>query len=203
MRTILGSTDMDDLKSFFTLASMLVTDPRSAALIVLLVTAAVIDVRSYRIPNWLTYSGTLFGLAYSAFVPFWPHHAFLWALGGCALGMVILFPMWMLRILGAGDVKLMAMAGALLGVDGVLTAMAGSLITGGVFALMFALRHRKLGQLFGNLGRIVHETGVAAVSGNPGGMVATKFDSVGKLPYGTAIAAGTIGTVVARHFGYL
>jgi prepilin peptidase CpaA len=194
---------MEELKSFLILAGMLVTDPRTVVLFVLLVVAAVIDVRSYRIPNWLTCSGAAFGLVYSTFVPFWPHHAFLWSLEGYGLGLGLLFPMWMLRILGAGDVKLMAMCGALLGVDALLVALAGSLIAGGLFAVAFSLRRGQLRRMLGNVLHVVQVTGAAGMAGVPGAAALSGFESVGKLPYSVAIAAGTIVTVVARHFGYL
>ena len=60
----------NELGAFFALAIMLVTDPRNVALFVLLVAAAVADVRHQRIPNRLTLGGLAFGLAYSTVEPF-------------------------------------------------------------------------------------------------------------------------------------
>jgi prepilin peptidase CpaA len=194
---------MSERQALFELAVMLVTDPRTVILFALLITAAAIDVRRHRIPNWLTVSGLVFALGYSAFVPFYLQHGFLWSLGGAAAGFGVFFPMWLLRILGAGDVKLMAMAGALLGAQGVWPAVAGSLIAGGLFAILFALRRGRLGALLGNVGRLLHAGSVAVAAGMPLHPATTGWQSVGRLPFGLAIAAGTLCTVVAGQFGFL
>lgn len=191
---------MNDSNAVLELAAMLATDPRTVVLFGMLVCAATIDVRSRRIPNWLTLPGTAFALLYSAFVPFWGEHGFLWSLGGCLLALLILFPLWMLGILGAGDVKLMAAAGALLGLDAILPAMAGSLIVGGMLALGFALRHRVLGPMLANVGRVVYLGSIALATRTPLRGATQGWASVGKLPFGLAIAGGTIATVLVRHF---
>ena len=58
-------------------------------LVILVIAAAVIDMRSLRIPNWLTVSGMLLGLACNTALgsPFYT--GFLCALGGLATGFVI------------------------------------------------------------------------------------------------------------------
>ena len=194
---------MGELKDFLELASLMVTEPRSGVLLALLVTAAVIDVRRHRIPNWLTLSGTAFGLLYSAVVPFYMHHGFLWSLGGWAIGFGLLFPCWLMRIMGAGDVKLMAMAGALLGVTGVIPAILASFIAGGVLAVGYSIRHGRLRDMLGNVGRVLHLGSVAALCGMPMQMATTGWQSVGKMPFGLAIASGTIVAVVATNFNLL
>jgi prepilin peptidase CpaA len=195
---------MDELKAFLELAVMLVTDPRTVVLFCLLTYAAVIDVRSHRIPNRLVLSGLGFGFIYSAFVPFWGEHGFMWALGGAAIGFGVFFPLWLLRMMGAGDVKLLAMVGSLLGVDAIQTALVGTLAAGGMFALAFSLRHRKAGQMLANIGRMFRQGSVAVVMGAPvSSAAASGWQSVGKLAFAVPIAVGTIGTVVARHFGFL
>jgi prepilin peptidase CpaA len=195
--------EMGNLKELLEFTSLLFTDPRSLVLIVLLVTAATIDVRSHRIPNWLTLSGTVFGLAYSAFVPFYMHHGFLWSLGGWAVGFAFLFPLWMMRIMGAGDVKLMAMSGALLGLGGIYEALLFSFIAGGALAIGFAVWHGKLRPMLGNVGRVMRVGSIAMALGMPARMALSGWESIGKLPFGLAIASGTITAVVATHFGLI
>jgi prepilin peptidase CpaA len=195
--------EMTELDAFLELTRMLVTDPRRVVLFTLLVVAAVSDVRRQRIPNWLTLSGLAFGLLYSAFVPFWGQHGFLWALGGAGIGFGVLFPMWLLRVTGAGDVKLMAMAGALLGLQAIPLALVGSLAAGGVCAVLFAVRHGNLRTMLGNVLRIVHLGGIAVAAGMPVRMATAAPGSVGRLPYAVPIALGTITTVVAAHYGFL
>lgn len=195
--------NMGNLKDFLELSSLMFTEPRSAVLLTLLVTAAVIDVRRHRIPNWLTLSGAAFGLLYSAIVPFFMQHGFLWSLGGLGIGFGLLFPFYLMRIMGAGDVKLMAMAGALLGVTGVLPAILISFIAGGVLALGYAIRHGRLRAMLSNVGHVLHLGSVAALSGMPVGVAREGWVSVGKMPFGLAIASGTVVTVVASNFNLL
>jgi prepilin peptidase CpaA len=194
---------MDELKAFLELAVMLVTDPRTVVLFCLLAYAAVIDVRSHRIPNRLVLAGLGFGLIYSAFVPFWGQHGFMWALGGAAIGFGVLFPLWLLRMMGAGDVKLMAMVGSLLGMQAVQTALIATLVAGAVFAVGFSVRQGKLRQMLANVGRILRFNSIAVATGTPVGMAASSWKSVGKLAFAVPIATGTIGGVVATHFGFL
>ena len=110
--------------------------PRNHALnvlVALLLLAAVIDWRTYRIPNWLTVSGMVVGLLYNSIGPS-PASGFWLALAGLGVGLVMLLPLYVLRVMGAGDVKLMAMVGAFLAVPGVIYAALYSLIAGGIVA---------------------------------------------------------------------
>lgn len=194
---------MDELKALLELSTMLVTDPRTVVLFCLLGYAAVIDVRSHRIPNRLVLTGLAFGLIYSAFVPFWGKHGFLWALGGASIGFGVMFPLWLLRMMGAGDVKLMAMVGSLLGVQMVQTALAATLIAGAVCSIGFAARHGKLRQMMSNIGRILRVGSFAVATGGPVSAAASGWESVGKMAFAVPIATGTIGAVLASHFGFL
>ena len=194
---------MNELDAFLALAGMLATNPRTVVLFVLLVVAAVLDVRHQRIPNWLTMGGLAFGLGYSVFVPFWGDHGILWALAGAGAGFAVLFPLWLLRLTGAGDVKLMAMAGSLLGLQAIPLALIGSFAAGGACAIAFALAHRNLRVMLGNVMRILHLGGIAVTAGLPVRIATTDPGSVGRLPYAVPIALGTITTTVAAHFGFL
>src|SRR5262249_44988714 len=83
-------------------------------LLTLVLGAAVYDVRYRRIPNWITASGVLAGLLLNAFLdPTWS--GLLFGLKGMALGFGIYFALYALHAMGAGDVKLMAAVGALVG----------------------------------------------------------------------------------------
>lgn len=192
-----------ELDAIFALAIMLVTDPRTVVLFVLLVAAAVGDVRHQRIPNRLTLGGLAFGLVYSAIAPFWGGHGFLWSLAGAGVGFAVLFPLWLLRLTGAGDVKLMAMAGSLLGLHAIPLALVGAFAAGGVCAILHALRHGNLRVMLGNVVRMLQLGGIAVAAGIPVRTATTGWESVGKLPYGVPIALGTIATTVAAHFGFL
>jgi prepilin peptidase CpaA len=111
-------------------------------------------VRSYRIPNWLTGFGLLAGLLLSVWNVRHPMQALMLAFGGVALGLFALLPLYLIRVLGAGDVKLMAMVGAFLGLPGTLHALALVLVTGGSSPLRIALSRRIGRQVLANLKQI-------------------------------------------------
>lgn len=192
---------MREFDAFLELTGMLFTQPRSAVLFCLLVTAAVIDARTHRIPNQLTGPAAAFGLLYSAFVPFYMQHGFLWSLGGLALGFALLFPFYLTGVMGAGDVKLMAATGAFLGLTDVQPAILASFAAAGVLAVGYAIKHRKLGAMLGNVVRILHVGSLLALAGLPVKSASIGWIPVGKLPFGVAIAVGTISTVLASHYG--
>ena len=172
---------------------------RSAVLVLLLVMAAVIDVRTLRIPNRLTLSGAALGLALAA-AGGWD--AFLQGLGGLGAGFALLLPLYLLRVMGAGDVKLMAMAGSFLGFPDVLGATIFVFITGGAAALLFVMARKQLARALRNVSDVVVGLGLSVAAGLPlAGMAPSA--SVGKLPYGVSISLGTILYLAARQLGYL
>jgi prepilin peptidase CpaA len=108
--------------------------------------AAIVDLRSRRIPNWLTASLILAGIALNVWRAGFAGGGL--ALAGAALGLAILLPLYAIRAMGAGDVKLLAGLGAVLGPQvlvsvAVYTAIAGGLIS----AVMLARTGRLLSVL--------------------------------------------------------
>ncbi|MBK0394003.1 A24 family peptidase [Ramlibacter algicola] len=190
---------MDELRAFLDLLAMLVLDPRTGLLIALLVAAAVIDVRTMRIPNWLTVSGMVCGLLVSASIAPRITQGVGDSVVGALVGLVLLLPLWLVRVLGAGDVKLMAAVGAFLGPLPTLHALAYVAMAGGVAALLVAAWQGSLGRLLQNVYFIV------GVLRTPAGTVrqplASPAASVGKLPYGLCICIGTSAFLLARQFG--
>lgn len=194
---------MQEFKSFLELLGMLATDTRSMVLLLLLTIAAVIDFRTYRIPNWLTFSGMVFGLGYSLLNPGVMDKGLLWALAGLGLGFAAMLPMYVMRVMGAGDVKLMAMAGGLLGLEATFQAILCTFIVGGIASLCFAAVHRVMGRMLANIRDIFRLAVMSAAAGMRPSLHVDAAHSIGKLPYGVSIAIGTSSFVLARHFGYL
>jgi prepilin peptidase CpaA len=191
---------MAELRSFFELLGMLVTDPRTGVLLGLLVAAALSDYRSFRIPNWITGGGIVFALVYNSAVPPVWHAGWTWAPAGMLLGLGALLPMYAIRAMGAGDVKLMAMVGAFLGPQGTAGALLFCVVTGGIAAFAYALHKRVLGRMVANAGGVMRGMLWSAVaSGNPRLQPGT-MQSVGKLAYGISIAVGTTSYLVAQQF---
>ena len=194
---------MSELSAAAELLGMLFTDPRTAVLIALLVVAAVIDYRTLKIPNLITGGGILFALVYCALYPPVRHIGWVWAPAGMLLGFVALLPMYALRIMGAGDVKLMAMVGAFLGPGATVDALLSSLLFAGVAALVVAARQGATLRMLGNVRTILRGMFWSAIAAGPAGTAPAPIASVGKLAFGVSIAAGTISYLVADQLGFV
>jgi prepilin peptidase CpaA len=191
---------MDETRAFFDLLAMLVLDPRTGLLLALLAAAAVIDVRTMRIPNWLTVGGLAAGLVVSASLAPRLMEGVGNSVAGALLGLGILLPLWLVRVLGGGDVKLMAAVGSFLGPLPTLHALAYVAIAGGAAAILIAAWQGALGRLLQNVYFIV------AVVRTPAGAslrqpLSSPIASVGKLPYGLCICIGTAAYLIARQYG--
>jgi prepilin peptidase CpaA len=143
--------------------------------------AVVTDVRDRRIPNWLTGSiaGAGFGLAFGGGVVT-PLQAGL----GLLTGLLLMMPGHVIGATGAGDVKLMAAIGSVVGPEVVLRAFLYSAIAGGVFAVAVATRRGILASTLQDASRLVTSpAGARHVIESP--------TRANRFPYGPAIAAGT------------
>lgn len=194
---------MSDTQAFAELMWMLLGDTRTSLLLGLLAVACLIDVRTYKIPNWLTFGGAVFGLLYSAVVPFSGGDGFLWSLGGLGVGLFIMLPLYALRVMGAGDVKLMAMVGTFLGVSSTLYAALFVFICGGVMAVGHSLLRGSLLRMAGNVKDITQGALYAVLGGMRPHAHMLPAQSVGKMPYALSIALGTTLFVVGQQLGYV
>lgn len=97
---------------------------------------AAIDIRTRRVPNALTLALAASGLlvAGAGLGPIGPAAA----LAGCGIGLALMLPGYLIGGTGAGDVKLLAAAGTLLGPAATIWAFGFTLIAGGAFALLAA-----------------------------------------------------------------
>ncbi len=148
-----------------------------------LVVATVVDLRTRRIPNVLTGTMAGAGLGLAAFgVGSLSVGA---ALLGCFIGLLLMLPGHALGATGAGDVKLMAAVGSLLGPLVVVNAVLFTAVAGGVLAVTVAIQRRRLGAALAGTGRMIAaptEVRREVAAGTP----ASRF------AYGPAIAAGSI-----------
>ena len=113
-------------------------------------TAAVIDFRTRRIPNWLTLSAVLLGLVLQTLLRGLP--GLLTGFLGLLVGAGLFFIPFALGGMGPGDVKLMAAVGAFLGPPGALWAALMTGVAGGVLALVWAALHGRLARAFQRTG---------------------------------------------------
>ncbi|RSZ55437.1 prepilin peptidase [Massilia atriviolacea] len=191
---------MNDTASFFELLGMLVTDPRTGVLLALLLAAAICDWRTMRIPNLLTGGGIVFALVYNSIVPPVWQAGWSWAPAGMLLGLAAMLPLYAMGVMGAGDVKLMAMVGAFLGFNATLQALLFCVLSAGLAALAFGLRKRVMGRLLANAGGAMRGLFWSAVASGRPQLAPGAMPSVGKLAYGISIATGTSACLVAQQF---
>jgi len=160
--------------------------------------AAYTDLRQRRIPNRLVVAGCAAALAAQLALRGWEGGAA--ALGGFAVGLVVMVPFYVIGAMGAGDAKLMAMAGTGLGPLGALSAVVLTFLIGGALALAIAAAHGALGRTFGNVKDMLVGALTSAV-------VARRIEipapvtPAGRMPYGVAIALGTLTYVVLTEMG--
>ena len=162
------------------------------ALAVVLVTAIGTDLRSSRIPNWLTFSAMGFALVVHAWLG--GMHEAIFSLAGLGTGLGLFLALYVTGSIGAGDVKLMAAVGALVGPYGALLSGLLAIVFGGVYALGamcyqwgFVTTGRKL----------VHAAqGFFLTRGKACGQeLALPF----RLRYGLAVAGGTLLFLLGLH----
>ena len=108
--------------------------------VLVLLIGAVLDVRFHRIPNWLTFSALAAGLAYHLIAS--GLHGLYFSAGGLILGFALLLPFYLMGGMGAGDVKLLAAVGALLGPTGVFWAFLCTALVGGIYAMALLVASR-------------------------------------------------------------
>jgi len=104
--------------------------------------AASIDLKSRKIPNWLTFSATAAGLAGSFY--FWGWEGALTSAKGWLAGMAIFLLPFLLGGIGGGDVKMMGAIGALKGTFFVLETALMTAVYGGMMALILIIWKKRI-----------------------------------------------------------
>jgi prepilin peptidase CpaA len=164
--------------------------PVLAASLIALV-AAFTDIRWRRVPNWLTGAALLLGLTLNLVLPVaavglsgLPGGLLTWLLGA-ALGFVFLFPFYAIRLnglghlFGAGDVKLLATIGAIVGPQAIISIALYSAIAGAVQSVLIMAQRRRIGLVLQQ--GLVMQT-LPGISGI-------------RAPYAIAICAGVIASM--------
>ena len=105
----------------------------------ILLIGAVMDILSKKIPNWLTFPVAAAAIVYHTSMN--GFSGFLFSLGGVAVGIGLLLPFFLLGGMGAGDAKMLAGVGGLLGPQGVFTAFLFTSLVGGIYALVLLAFH--------------------------------------------------------------
>jgi len=160
--------------------------------------AGVWDWRFRRIPNWLTVSGLVVGVAVNTALGGW--HGLKASLLGVALGLGLLLPFVLLRSLGGGDWKLAGALGACLGPRQLGAVLAITVLLAGIMALGTVIYRRRLKQTLANIVRIVAALFSLRM---PGLEVSIDNPQSTKVPFGVAMAVSVLIYGVGRAIGKL
>jgi prepilin peptidase CpaA len=165
---------------------MIRLDPAVLFLAVILITASIKDVISFRIPNWLTYPALAMGISYLSFMK--GYEGFLFSVAGAMTGFGLLIIPYIIGGSGAGDVKLLGVVGSFLGYKSVFSVFILSCILGGVYAL-FLLASK--GLLIGTLKRYGIILRTFIITRQFMYIAPSQKERQMKIRYGLAIALGT------------
>jgi prepilin peptidase CpaA len=158
-----------------------------------LIIAMITDIRSNRIPNWLTLPAIITGLCFNFISA--GAGGFLFGVEGLLLGVGLFIVLYIIGGMGAGDVKLMGAVGAMLGPQMVLWAAFYTALAGGIYALAVIVFHPRA--------RVIR---VALMETIKGFIYSRSLkysrpvngENPPKLCYGVAIAIGTIAAVILK-----
>ncbi len=154
----------------------------------LAVFGAVSDVKTRRIPNTLTYSGIVLAIAWRSATLGWSGLRTALLGGLVAGGIFLLF--FLVRGMGAGDVKLMTGIGCFVGPSGALQVVLACAIAGGVMAVVVMIYRKRVRDTISNVGEVLRFHVKRGAQAHP--TINLSNPAAIRLPYGLAIAAGSL-----------
>ena len=152
------------------------------------VVGAVSDVRARRIPNWLSYGSLAVALALRGALESW--HGLEQALGGMLVGGGIFFVLFLAGGMGAGDVKLMAAVSAWAGLRQSGSLLLATALAGGILAVLYMVSYRRVASTVVNAGQLLRFHVTSGIKPHP--ELSLEGQTSLRMPYGLAIAAGTL-----------
>jgi prepilin peptidase CpaA len=167
-------------------------------LMCLVAQAAVTDLATRRIPNILVLSGLALSMILHLLGGRDWAPASQW-LAGILTGFFLFLPLYLLRGMAAGDVKLMAMVGAFVGPAAALHIGALAYVIGGAMGLLMLIGSGRWRESWTNIVLICKPLLWRLVGMPLVPIPRSAITSVGGIPYGVAIALGTVGFVAWAH----
>lgn len=155
-------------------------------LITILTVCVITDLKSRKIYNKVIFPGLL--IAFASHMLLGGFQDLLSSLIGFVVGFVVLFIPYLMGGIGAGDVKLLALIGALMGSSFVLYTSIYMALAGGFIALVLLVKEKKIWTFLKSLPYILcgSRFGVKISVTEEGSLLSST------IPYGVAIAVGAI-----------
>jgi prepilin peptidase CpaA len=155
-----------------------------------------LDGWTHRIPNCLTVTGFVAGVALNSAITGLKGTAT--AFEGAGIGLLILLPAVYLRALGAGDLKLVAAVGAFVGPTLLWLVLLASVLVAGAMAIILMVRARRVRETLRNLGCLIMSFFTFGIRSYPD--ISLDNPRLLKLPFGVAVAVGTLSCFVAARW---
>jgi len=158
--------------------------------------------RYRRIPNWLNMLGLVLGMALNSWLIVdgrpWPGLVF--SLKGMGLAFGVYFLLYAVRAMGAGDVKLMAAIGALVGWQDWIGVLLLTAIIGGFSAVVLSVLRRRLKTTLFNLGFILSEFKNLRPAYLKNEELDVKSSKALRQPHGAVIAVATVAFLMVSAY---
>jgi prepilin peptidase CpaA len=161
--------------------------------------AAYFDIRWRKIPNPLVLAALVMGLVANIWLRGLPGLAL--GFGGLLLAAVIYFPLYLLKGMGAGDVKLMAALGAIVGPRQWLLLFVFAALFGALAGVLLASAKGKLKTTLLNTGLLFQELAAFRVPHRNHDQLQLHHPDAIRMPHGVAIAVGTVVFVLVMVYG--
>jgi prepilin peptidase CpaA len=164
--------------------------PLTFALASLVLIAAIYDFRFRRIPNWLNLSGFVLGIGLNTLL--FAQHGLVAAVFGTLVALLIYLPMYLVRAMGAGDLKLMAAVGALAGPQHWLWILLYTALAGGAIAIVVAAARGRVRRTVANTGLVLNHLMHFEPPATRNEELDVRSQRALRLPHAVAIAAGSL-----------
>jgi len=170
--------------------------PLQFALAALVLAAGAYDLRYRRIPNWLVLAGLGLGFLLNTYLRGWV--GLRGVLLGLGLAMLVYLPLYLIRGVGGGDVKLMMAVGAIAGPMQWLYIFTLTSILGGVLAFAILMARGRLARALRNIGLILRRLVALKAPYEGNEELDVRSGKAMRLPHGAVIALGTLLYLVWR-----
>lgn len=165
----------------------LVANITYASILVQITLAVISDLRCYKVKNTMTFGFALLGILYSIYIG--NSAMVISSMLGIVVPIVLLMPLYLLRTLGAGDIKLFCSIGAWLGFGSIILIIINSFLAGGIIAFTLMLTSRSLRSRWMHLVRYIKNC-ILIMDISPYDSFEDKCE--GKMHFTLAIASGIL-----------
>ncbi len=115
---------------------------KMTCLVCLLLLAVIMDFKSYKISNPLIIIGLILGILFNFYEYGWTSIS-IWFCG-ILLPILLLFPLFLMKALGAGDIKLFSVIGCFYGLTYVLKSIVAAFFIAAVMSIIYLIKYRQV-----------------------------------------------------------